>query len=214
MILSPQHPKTDSKPAVNWAIDTTPQILEHIHHKNVNIAIYERTTHSLTYEINQLLDQNIEVKLNGTMDAILQDLLNAVDPKVYPLITKDIKALLDCFKAIVGVKKFRLLFATINTNMCRKFHVDINTIRMLCTYSGPGTLWLTNDNINRKALGTCGDHACIVREENNIQQAKTGAVLLLKGARYPYGATNAVVHRSPTIEETRKKRLLLRIDSN
>lgn len=214
MILSPQGPKTDSRPMVNWVIDTTPQILERIHHKEVNIAIYERATHALTHEIDQLLAQNIEVKSNGTMDTVLQDLLNVIDPKVYPLIIQDIKALLDCFKTIVDVQKFRLLFATINNNMCRKFHVDINTVRMLCTYSGPGTLWLTNNNINRKALGACGDNACIVRDESNIQQAKTGAVVLLKGARYPYGATNAVVHRSPTIEETGKKRLLLRIDSN
>ena len=44
--------------------------------------------------------------------------------------------------------------------------------------------------------------------------AQTGAVAVLKGAIYPQKNTNAVVHRSPAIEETSEKRLLLRIDTN
>jgi len=50
--------------------------------------------------------------------------------------------------------------------------------------------------------------------EKNIQQAKTGAVILLKGALYPKKGTNAIVHRSPTIEESGERRLLLRVDTN
>ena len=39
-----------------------------------------------------------------------------------------------------------------------------------------------------------------------------GDIVILKGALYP--ESKAIIHRSPTIEETGKKRLLLRIDTN
>jgi len=97
--------------------------------------------------------------------------------------------------------------------MCRRFHTDINDVRLLCTYSGPGTLWLTNDNINPKALGTRGSKQSIFIEQDRIQQANTGAVVLLKGALYSDESTRAVVHCSPSIEEDAQKRLLLRIDT-
>jgi hypothetical protein len=90
----------------------------------------------------------------------------------------------------------------------------MNDLRMLCTYSGPGTLWLSENNINRNALNSCGDNECIVLDESKIQQAKTGAVVILKGAIYPEEGTKAIVHRSPTIEDYGEKRLLLRIDTN
>jgi len=126
----------------------------------------------------------------------------------------DIETLLSIFNRITQAQSFRLLLATINTNMCRRFHTDVNDLRMLCTYSGPGTLWLTEDNVNREALETCKDNECIVKDESKIQQAPTGSVVILKGAIYPQQGTKAIVHRSPTIEESGEKRLLLRIDTN
>jgi hypothetical protein len=127
---------------------------------------------------------------------------------------KDIEHLLYIFTQITKANSFRLLLTTVNTNMCRRFHTDINDLRMLCTYSGPGTLWLTEDNINRKVLDTCGDNECIVLDESKVQQAPTGAVVILKGSIYPQEGAKAIIHRSPTIEESGQKRLLLRIDTN
>ena len=66
----------------------------------------------------------------------------------------------------------------------------------------------------KKRDGSSQQYECIVLDESNIQQAKTGAVVILKGAMYPAKGTNAVVHRSPTIEESGATRLLLRIDTN
>ena len=50
----------------------------------------------------------------------------------------------------------------------------------------------------------------IVKDPKLIQQADTGDVLILKGARYP--KAKAIIHKSPNIEGTNQKRLLLRID--
>ena len=205
--------ETDSKSPVHWEIGTNLTILKRIHYKDVNIAIYERDVSALTNEINNLLEQNIEFKSSGDIDAMVGEMMKVIHPNKFSLIISDIKELLSHFKDLTDVNKFRLLLTTVNSNMCRRFHKDINDIRMLCTYSGPGTLWLTNDNVYQKALNNRGDNRNIVIEENSIQQVKTGAVALLKGAIYPHEATKAVVHRSPTIEESGEKRLLLRIDT-
>lgn len=198
----------------NWESGSTAEMLENIHKNNVNIAIYNRDISTLKKEVSNLLKQDITLKLSGDINAILSEITKVLELDEYQLLIQDIEHLLLLFKEISNVNSFRLLLATINTNMCRRFHSDNNDLRMLCTYSGPGTLWLTEDNINQKALNALEGNKSIVIDENKIQQAKTGSVVILKGAIYSKETTEAVVHRSPTIEETGEKRLLLRIDTN
>ena len=206
--------KPKRKKDINWAIDTNPGILQHIDNKDINIAIYERDIHELTSEVNQLINQDIKLNTSGSVNAILKDIRKTISPNEYSLILQDIQHLLLHFSEVTGSDEFRVFLATINTNMCRRFHTDINDLRMLCTYSGPGTLWLTNDNINHDALRNNGDNTHIVLKEKKIKQAKTGAVVILKGAMYPQENVKAIVHRSPTIEESGDRRLLLRVDTN
>lgn len=206
--------KTKHKGSKNWKIDTTPKALNYIHNEDINITIYERDIRTLTDEIHHLLEQNIKLSLSGDVNSILENIKKAIPPSKYGLIIQDIEKLLLLFGEVTGSTEFRLLLATINTNMCRRFHTDVNDVRMLCTYSGPGTLWLTDDNINQEALRNNADNTHIVLKEKKIQKAKTGAVILLKGAMYPQEKVKAIVHRSPTIEESGEKRLLLRVDTN
>lgn len=199
--------------AKNWVIGTTPSVLDNIHKKEVNITIYNRDTMLLEKEANKLLERNIKFKSNGDINTILSEIAKAIEPNEFHLLLNDIKNLLHTFNKITNAKSLQLLLATVNTNMCRRFHTDVNDLRMLCTYVGFGTLWLTEDNINRKALNTYKDNEFIVMDKNKIQQAESGSVLILKGEKYQKRTKNAVVHRSPTIENG-EKRLLLRIDTN
>lgn len=198
----------------NWVEGNCTTSLQQIHQKEVNIAIYNRNIDFLSEEIEHLVNKQIELRASGSKEQIIFVLKKELNSLNSNLLTEDIEYLLSIFEKITKAKSFRLLLATINTNMCRRFHTDVNDLRMLCTYSGPGTLWLTEDNVNRKALDSCGDNECIVLDETKIQQAQTGSIVLLKGAIYPQDGTKAIVHRSPTIEETGEKRLLLRIDTN
>lgn len=200
--------------STNYKVGKTPQVLDKIHSSEINISIYERDTNDLQEEINQLIDAPMEIRASGNINDIMSQLMSDVDPSLYPNILQDIEQAISYFKSVTKTERFRLLLATVNTNMCRRFHTDINDLRMLCTYSGPGTLWLTDDNINHAALNNKGDNEAIVIDKNRIQQAATGAIVILKGAIYPQEPNKAVVHRSPTIEETGEKRLLLRIDTN
>lgn len=184
-----------------------------IHQNDVNIAIYNRDISYLSVEINYLLAKNIEYRASGDIDTILEGVKKTINPHKCHLVIQDIHDLLKLFKEITSKNSFRLLLATVNSNMCRMFHTDMNSLRMLCTYIGPGTLWLKEDNINRRALNSIQSKQSIAIEEERIQQVSTGSVAILKGALYPKENTKAIVHRSPTIEESGKKRLLLRIDT-
>ena len=198
----------------NWVTDTSPEVLKNIHQNDINISIYNRDISLLENEINKLIQLDLDINIHGSIINILNEIKNLIDPSQYNLILQDISTLLNIFQEISNSKNLRLLLATIDNNMCRKFHMDNNDLRLLCTYSGPGTLWLKENNLNRIALESRQGNESIIINKTNIDQAETGSVIILKGAKYSEEASHGVVHRSPTIEENGGKRLLLRIDTN
>lgn len=213
MVQAQESPVTDDTGLANWRTGTLPQVLETIHDQGVNIAIYERDIRPLEAEINRLLGRGIAFTAYGSGAELLLQLAGLLGPETYPALLDDMARLVDHFERVTGSSHHQLMLKTVDTDMCRRFHTDINDLRMLCTYHGPGTLWLTNDNINAKALESRCEQAAIARDEALIRQASAGAVLLLKGALYPGENSRAVVHRSPGVEHNGQKRLLLRIDT-
>ncbi|MBV6644052.1 MAG: DUF1826 domain-containing protein [Cyclobacteriaceae bacterium] len=198
----------------NWEIGDNSSVLKRIHDRELNIVLFERDIAALKHEITNLITRDIEFRASGDLDAVLTAIGRASDLNDFPLIKGDLESLLHLFLEVTETKSYRLFFATISSNMCRKFHTDINDLRMLCTYEGPGTLWLTEDNVNQ-AMDNCGEaEECLVIDESRIQQANTGTVVILKGAIYPKKGTKPILHRSPTIEENSEKRVLLRIDTD
>lgn len=161
MLQSEITPPQPAQSVTNWSIDTSPSVLKNIHQPEVNIAIYSREIKALSSEINELVTQDVAFSADGIPPEILKDISTVLPLDTYPLLLQDIKELLHSFQEVTHSNKFRLLLKTVKTNMCRKFHTDINDVRLLCTYSGPETLWLTDDNINRKALGPRGSYANI-----------------------------------------------------
>lgn len=206
--------KIKSEEQANWAYCSNSKELEVIHQKELNIAIQERDISYMYDEIQNLIDENIEFRVSGDVKTILNSLLETINPVKYTELVKDISKLLLFFKEITKSNSFKIFIASVNNNMCRRFHYDINDLRMLCTYSGPGTLWLANENVNWKELTSSGNNDSIVIDKSKIKQASAGDLVILKGAIYGKEGTRAIVHRSPTIEESGLKRLLLRIDTN
>lgn len=200
----------------NAVITDQLQRLNDIFEQEKNIAIYQRDIEHLKREVEEAMRKTIQVSASGT----IQDISSALETyfnthlKNCPLLMKDIIEITKVFRQVTESSSFRVLFTTVNTNMCRRFHTDMNDLRLLCTYYGPGTLWLPENNVNRQALQDGLDNPAIIRDPRQVQQVNTGAVTLLKGAIFPSPGTHAIVHRSPTIEETGEKRLMLRVDTN
>ena len=108
----------------------------------------------------------------------------------------DMADLVRRFALLMGALAVRLRLDVVESNSCKKFHIDAVTARLICTYRGTGTQY-----------GLAEDSA----EPKEIFTAPTGAPLLLKGTR---AATQAqpLLHRSPPIEGTGEVRLLLVLD--
>jgi hypothetical protein len=200
----------------NAAIGTKPEVLHDIHSHQINIAVYERDISHLQKDINSCLLQSIELKCSGTVEEVRKNIESYFQKLSIhaPELKADIVDLINLFGDISKTKSFKILLASVNTNMCRRFHTDRNDLRLLCTYSGPGTLWVPDEFVNRDALESFRDNDCILTDASQVQQAPTGSVVILKGAVYPKKGTLACVHRSPSIEESGETRFLLRVDTN
>jgi len=185
-----------------------------IHEAEVNIAICQRNLPNLTDQALALAGVMGNVSLSGSPAQLIRQLEYHPDLSGHAALQHDITMLVRQFAELTGAETLRLLLATVNTNMCRRFHTDMNDLRLLCTYTGPGTLLLPEEAADRRTFGAGGDNDRIVRDHEAIIMAGETDVVVLKGALYPKDGTKAAIHRSPTVEETGRTRLLLRIDTN
>ena len=198
----------------NAAISSEVKVLQDIHLKSKNIAIYQRDITSLGKALSHLINKTIECRAIGTTEEILFIVKDYFDKQLpnSTALYEDIAGVLSLFEGTTKASSFRLLLASINNNMCSRFHTDINDLRLLSTYIGPGTRWLPNEAVDQEASRARGHKQELVIHEQLIQQASTGDVLILKGALYP--DANPILHQSPPIESTGENRLLLRIDTD
>ncbi|MEL7115575.1 MAG: DUF1826 domain-containing protein [Pseudomonadota bacterium] len=109
----------------------------------------------------------------------------------------DVTALADRFATLMEAPYLRVRLDVITTNACRRFHIDVVTARLVCTYMGTGTQY-----------GLSADGA----EPEHIHTVPTGAPILLRGTLWPVTPKSGLLHRSPPIEGTGETRLVLVLD--
>ena len=192
-----------------------------INHKNYNIATLKREP---MFDFSNLLtqltsDSSLHYQETAGKEKLIRNLMNFItslgikpnDELAY--LIEDIEQLVSLFSKVANTKKVNLLLSVVNTNMCEIFHTDINELRLLCTYKGKGTLWVDNSNVNWHEMNCCKTNEALIKDQSKIHEAEPFEVLILKGALHEFNNSHAVLHRSPTIEETEQNRLLLRLDT-
>ena len=112
-------------------------------------------------------------------------------------LVEDISDLAELFSDFMSTRYVRLRLDVVNTNACRKFHVDTVTARLVCTYRGTGTQYGTSQN---KA------------DPKRVFTVPTGSPILLRGTRWPEQPSSGLSHRSPPIQGTGETRLLFVLD--
>lgn len=195
----------------NALLAATPLVFEGLSNPKINIAIWERSVAHLEASIHALLEQRVRLRCAGSTRQLMATLLARFPEQKYTPLLQDMETLIEIMKRQAQTQTLRLLLAVLEDDMCRKFHTDINDLRLLCTYHGPGTCWLTESNSCREALANNEEE--IARDPKDIRQAGAGDVLLLKGALYDQPEGQAAIHRSPAVRERGSKRLLLRLDT-
>lgn len=129
----------------------------------------------------------------------------------------DVASLATRFAGVVGAPSLRASLATVVTDKCRKLHSDYKRVRLVCTYAGPGTEWLDDRDVDRDALrrqhpSIEAANARVVRRGARVHRTGAGDVLLLKGELHAGNEGRGAIHRSPPIELTGERRLVLTLD--
>ncbi|MDM7956628.1 DUF1826 domain-containing protein [Blastomonas sp.] len=99
------------------------------------------------------------------------------------------------FAALMRCDTVRVRLEGVTGNACRKVHADYTDLRLICTLAGPGTDYTLGDDPDAPLL-----------------RVATGAVALFKGHMFGPGHS-ACLHRSPPIEGSEERRLVLVIDT-
>lgn len=191
----------DTAQAGNARIGASPDILEQICKDACNLAVWERAPIA---GLDTIVTPELgSIRFTSALELLDDQLLSELRAAGYPenevieTLAQDIGELAARYAAIYSHTALELRLDIITTNSCRKFHADYVGARLITSYVGRGTDWLSNDDADRVALG---------KEPVQIHSLKPGDVGLFKGKM---ATERPAIHRSPPIEGTGETRLLL-----
>ena len=187
------------------AIAETAADLSAIHRPDCAAALWQRAplpafqTWIDALDPQQLPNARVILSPNRVHEAVTQicDVSGTRDGGERAMLADDAAALADIFAGLMDAPYLRLRFDVVETNACRKFHVDSIVARLICTYRGTGTQY-----------GNAFDGD----EPEQFFTAPAGSPLVLRGKLWRPAPCYGLLHRSPPIEGTGETRLLLVLD--
>jgi hypothetical protein len=205
-------------PASPHATGNQPEVLHDILDPGVNLCLWQRPAQkAVTRELTSLKASDLpDVRCStspGSFDNDVSRLLKqqGLDPLAFSNWRKDMRQLADLYFKVSDDRDVTLRLVTTNEDDCRRYHVDRTHLRLLCTYLGSGTEWLSNDQVDRLAQATGAPNEKIIRfgEPSGFEPFWVG---ILKGDAYPGNAGSGLVHRSPLITGSGQTRVLFCLD--
>lgn len=186
---------------------TNPKILSAIRDPAINIAIWQRSqpTGLESLKLDIISDIRFTSSI-GTLPDTLERTMAAAGFRsriARHSLATDILSLANHFSVAMNVVMVEIRLELITTNACHKYHADSVTARLITTYFGQGTQWLSHDDALRHSEGSSVDSLY-------HHSIKTGEVALFKGRLWSNDAP--AIHRSPPIEGTGGRRLVLVIN--
>ncbi|MAW28366.1 MAG: hypothetical protein CMP98_06185 [Gammaproteobacteria bacterium] len=182
----------------------------------VNLCLWRRPIQtSVAQELSVLQATDLpDFRHRTTLATFDDDLINlfntqGLDPDGFVRLRSDLHLLITMFSRINHGQNIRFRLLTTDENDCKRFHLDRQNLRLMCTYQGPGTEWIPDNQVNREALSTCASNASILLHGQPCQ-FETFWVGLTRGD--PANVGTGLVHRSPTIEDTGQIRALFCLD--
>ena len=135
----------------------------------------------------------------------------------FPHLAADVQFWSEVLVDLTGCESVGVRFAVMTSAMCPRLHVDKVGLRLVMTYHGPGTEFVSNDDVDRQYLGyVAGDTGeqldRLLRTPDCIRKASTFDVVLLKGESWPDNEGAGAVHRSPAMATGSSPRLVMTLD--
>ena len=202
-----------------YASDDQPGVLRRILDPGVQLGLWQRPAQAvITQELSSLKASALpDVRCTtsrGTFDNDVDSLLQkqGFDPTAFTNWRSDLRQLANIYFHLSKNRDVEMRLETTDEDGCTRFHVDSTQPRLLCTYQGPGTQWLTDEQVDRKAQSSGASNEDIVRfgEPSSFAPFWVG---IFKGKTYPGNSGQGLVHRSPPIEGSGQIRVLFCLDS-
>lgn len=200
------------------AISENPGVLRQILFPGVNLALWQRPTEvSVAEELLRLKTSDLpDMRCSTSLGAFDDDVCTLLgqrnlDSAAFINWRRDLHGLADCYFSVCGGRDVTMRLVTTNEDGCRRFHADRTNLRLLCTYRGPGTEWLSDEQVNRLALENGAPNESIVRHGHPLELAPFWAGIM-KGEGYPGNRGRGLVHRSPAIGGSGQTRVLFCLD--
>ncbi|MEM8917237.1 MAG: DUF1826 domain-containing protein [Pseudomonadota bacterium] len=166
-----------------------------------SLAVWQR---ELPVDVTDLLDGDPEdLRITVSSHDPEAPLRDALDKCGFPQgdtrqeLVEDMLTLCQLFRDLTACPSIEVRLEVVTGDSCWKFHCDYVEMRLITTYHGRGTQWLDQRNADRLTDGL---------EPEVINELRTGDVGLFKGR---LGNGLPAIHRSPPIDGTGEKRLLL-----
>ena len=202
-----------TEPARQSIISTDVHCLTEFFREDVNLAVWQRKTDAkyaafVETFVKQAgsLQRFVSIETGETADSILPDWASNLPGAADWL--RDVNTVIDMFRCLFEPSAVGVRLHVLTGTMCPRFHVDRVPARLLLTYSGKGTEWLTEEQVIRGAKGTRLPDQTARAED--IQVVPAGAVAILKGELWEGNEGFGLVHRSPDPENI--PRLVLALD--
>jgi len=203
----------------NAAHCVKPTVFTDIYNENINMAVWQRNISTkLQSSVDDFLTANNTFQRNITVPAksILPSIRKMLPEDSQPELSEDIAELVDMFCYLFELKRAGLRLRVLDRAMCPRFHVDNVPCRLVTTYQGIATQWLSHQVVNRTKLGTANaglpdDQSGLFANQDDIQQLNQGDVAILKGELWDGNQGAGLVHRSPALSHG-ERRLLLTLD--
>ena len=200
------------------ATGNQPDVLRRILDPGVNLCLWQRPVQpAVIRELSSLRASNLpDVRCPTSLESFDDDVdtllhKQGLDPLAFSNWRIDLRRIADHYFGVSDDRDVTLRLVTTESDDCRRFHVDYTHLRLLCTYRGPGTEWLTNKQVDRFAQSSGAPNDAIIRF-GKPSQFEPFWVGILKGDAYPGNAGHGLVHRSPPIVGSGETRVLLCLD--
>lgn len=195
-----------------------PEVLNHILNPGVNLCLWQRraqpaiSNEIISLQASSLPDvrrQTSQASFENDVVTLLQQ--QGLEPSAFRNWCMDMQHLAGLFFSVSEGREATIRLVTTEEDDCRRYHVDRSHLRLLCTYRGPGTEWLTDAQVDREAQVTGAPNERILRYGEPLKFDPFWAGIL-KGENYPGNAGRGLVHRSPPIAASGTTRVLFCLD--
>ncbi|MBT2968409.1 MAG: hypothetical protein B6D72_08130 [gamma proteobacterium symbiont of Ctena orbiculata] len=217
-ILTPQESTTSAPGVTSHIIGDSPDVMRQVLDPSVNLCLWQRPVQpAVIRELSSLHPSDLpDVRCPTSLNSFDDDVSTllqqqGLDPLAFKNWHVDLRRLADLYFSISENRDVALRLVTTDDDDCRRFHVDYTQLRLLCTYRGPGTEWLANDQVDRLAQSTGAPNDDIIRFGEPSQFEPFWAAIM-KGDAYPGNTGHGLVHRSPSIAGSGQTRVLFCLD--